>query len=79
MKLEEGRFIKLGFTITRGGKKMEQFRRGFWTMVSVASLAGLLVTTCNINRLPDVIFQATPQQVVEEMLEMAKVTKDDTV
>jgi SAM-dependent methyltransferase len=30
-------------------------------------------------RLPDVLFQTTPQGVVEEMLEMAKVTKDDTV
>ena len=58
---------------------MEQFRRGFWAMVSVASIAGLLGTACNLNRLPDVHFQATPQAVVEEMLEMAKVTKDDTV
>ena len=58
---------------------MEQFRRRFWIMVSVVSISSLLVTTCNINRLPDVIFQATPQDVVEEMLEMAKVTKNDTV
>ena len=58
---------------------MEQLRRGFWAMVSVASIAGLLGAACNLNRLPDVQFQTTPQQVVEEMLEMAKVTKDDTV
>jgi SAM-dependent methyltransferase len=58
---------------------MEQFRRGFWAMVSFTGLAGLLVTSCNLNRLPDVHFQTTPQKVVEEMLEMAKVTKDDTV
>ena len=58
---------------------MEQFRRGFWAMVLFTSLAGLLVTSCNLNRLPDVHFQTTPQKVVEEMLEMAKVTKDDTV
>ena len=58
---------------------MEQFRRGFWAMVLFTGLAGLLVTSCNLNRLPDVHFQTTPQKVVEEMLEMAKVTKDDTV
>jgi SAM-dependent methyltransferase len=58
---------------------MEQLRRGFWAMVSVASIAGLLGAACNLNRLPDVHFQTTPQPVVEEMLEMAKVTKDDTV
>jgi SAM-dependent methyltransferase len=40
---------------------------------------GLLGTTCNLNRLPDVHFEVTPQDVVEEMLEMAKVTKDDIV
>lgn len=57
---------------------MEQIRRGFWTMVSVASIAGLLAA-CNLKRLPDVQFQATPQEVVEKILEMAKVTKDDTV
>jgi SAM-dependent methyltransferase len=58
---------------------MEQIRRGFWTIVSVASIAGLLGTACHLKRLPDVWFQATPQDVVEEMLERAKVTKDDTV
>jgi SAM-dependent methyltransferase len=58
---------------------MEQIRRRFWAIVSVASIAGLLGAACNLKRLPDVQFQATPQDVVEEMLEMAKVTKDDTV
>jgi len=58
---------------------MEQLRRGFWAMVSVASIAGLLGAASNLNRLPDVQFQTTPQHVVEEMLEMAKVTKDDVV
>jgi len=58
---------------------MEQFRRGFWAIVSVASIVGLLGTACNLNRLPDVHFEVTPQDVVEEMLEMAKVTKDDIV
>jgi SAM-dependent methyltransferase len=47
--------------------------------MSVASLSGFLITTCNINRLPDVHFEVTPQGVVEEMLEMARVTKDDVV
>jgi len=58
---------------------MEQVRRGFWAIVSVASIAGLLGAACHLKRLPDVLFQTTPQYVVEEMLEMAKVTKDDTV
>jgi len=58
---------------------MEQIRRGFWAIVSVASIAGLLGAACHLKRLPDVLFQTTPQYVVEEMLEMAKVTKDDTV
>jgi SAM-dependent methyltransferase len=58
---------------------MEQFQRGFLAMVAVASIAGLLVTSCNLNRLPDVQFETTPQNVVEEMLEMAKVTQDDIV
>ncbi len=58
---------------------MEQLRRGFLAMVSVASIAGLLGAACNLNRLPDVIFQTTPQHVVEEMLEIAEVTKDDVV
>ena len=48
-------------------------------MVSIASIAGLWATACTLKRLPDVHFQATPQHVVEEMLEMAKVTKDDLV
>lgn len=58
---------------------MEQIRRGFWAIVSVVSIAGLLGVACNLKRIPDVQFQATPQDVVEEMLEMAKVTKDDTL
>jgi SAM-dependent methyltransferase len=33
----------------------------------------------NPTRTPDVIFVPTPQEVVEKMLEMAKVTKDDLV
>ncbi len=58
---------------------MEQIRRRFCLIVSVVSIAGLLDAACNLKRIPDVQFQATPQDVVEEMLEMAKVTKDDTV
>src|SRR5512139_256083 len=58
---------------------MKQFRRGFWVILSVVSLAGILSTACYLNRLPDVHFEVTPQDVVEEMLEIAKVTKDDVV
>jgi SAM-dependent methyltransferase len=36
-------------------------------------------TVENPTRTPDVIFVPTPQEVVEKMLEMAKVTKDDLV
>jgi SAM-dependent methyltransferase len=58
---------------------MKQFRRGFWAFVSVASIASLLGTACGLKRFPDVHFESTPQYVVEEMLEVAKVTKEDTV
>ena len=58
---------------------MKQFRRGFWTIVSIASIASLLGTACGLKRFPDVHFETTPQYVVEEMLEMANVTRDDTV
>jgi len=58
---------------------MKQFRRGFWTIVSIASITSLLGTACGLKRFPDVHFETTPQYVVEEMLEMANVTRDDTV
>lgn len=63
----------------QGGEKMEPLRRGFWIIALMCCIASLLSTACHLNRLPDVHFEATPQDVVEEMLEMAKVTKDDTV
>jgi SAM-dependent methyltransferase len=50
-----------------------------WIIVFMGSVVGLLGTSCHLNRLPDVHFEATPQNVVEEMLEMAKVTKEDMV
>lgn len=33
----------------------------------------------NLDRIPDVVFVPTPQDVVEKMLEMVKLTKDDLV
>jgi SAM-dependent methyltransferase len=47
--------------------------------VSVASIAGLPAAGCHLKRLPDVQFQVTPQDAVEQMLEMAKVTREDTI
>jgi SAM-dependent methyltransferase len=58
---------------------MKHFRRGVWAIVSAAAIVGLLSSACFLKRFPDVNFQSTPQYVVEEMLETANVTQDDTV
>ena len=42
-------------------------------------LATLLAQATPVRRTPDVIFVPTPNEVVDKMLEMAKVTPKDTV
>ncbi len=51
-------------------------------LVLLASIAGGLYLTAPAaaeDKKPDVIFVPTPQEVVDKMLELAKVTKDDVV
>jgi precorrin-6B methylase 2 len=47
--------------------------------LTVLCLGGLAVTAAPDGDEPDVIFVPTPQEVVEKMLELAKVTKKDVV
>lgn len=58
---------------------MEKFRQGMWILISLVSILSVIAPACHLSRLPDVHFEATPQDVVEEMFEVAKVTKDDIV
>jgi predicted RNA methylase len=61
----------------------------FWRTLQIAALAvlaaGAFVTTERTSaqgkaeKKPDVVFIPTPQEVVNKMLEVAKVTKDDVV
>lgn len=46
---------------------------------SAVSAPGVLQQTATAKRTPDVIFVPTPREVVEAMLKVAKVTKDDLV
>lgn len=52
-----------------------------WTglLVGILSLAFFCVPASGQKRQPDVWFEPTAQELVEAMLEMAKVTKDDVV
>jgi SAM-dependent methyltransferase len=62
------------------GEKMIHFRKGFCAaLIFIIVFMGLSVTAYAQKRLPDIHFEATPQDAVEAMLEMAKVTKDDVV
>src|SRR4030042_4880206 len=56
-----------------------RFRRTLWSILLVVIVLGLGVTGYTQKRQPDVEFVPTPQEVVLEMLKMAKVTKDDVV
>lgn len=51
----------------------------FLTTLSGIIILGLIFPGCGQDRLTDVEFVPTPQLVVEEMLKMAKVTRDDVV
>lgn len=56
-----------------------RFRRTFCSILLVVSVLGFWVTGYTQKRAPDVEFVPTPQEVVLEMLKMAKVTKNDVV
>lgn len=51
----------------------------FFIVIPGIIIFGLIVSGCRQQRFTDVEFVATPQLVVNEMLKMAKVTKDDVV
>src|SRR5262249_34924941 len=48
-------------------------------IVATVALTAYAVTAADDKKEPDVIFVPTPQEVVDKMLETAKVTKDDVV
>jgi ubiquinone/menaquinone biosynthesis C-methylase UbiE len=54
-------------------------RSSFFTAIPGIIILGLIASGCEQHRFTDVEFVATPQLVVNEMLKMAKVTKDDVV
>src|SRR4030042_1272436 len=56
-----------------------RFRRTLWSILLVVIVLGSWVTGYAQKRAPDVEFVPTPQEVVLEMLKMAKVTKNDVV
>lgn len=53
--------------------------RPFLTILPGIIIFSLITSGCRQHRFTDVEFVATPQPVVNEMLKMAKVTKDDVV
>lgn len=55
------------------------FRRRLWPIVLFISVVSFLNAGCFLPRHPDIFYQPTPQDVVEEMLNRAGVTKDDVV
>jgi SAM-dependent methyltransferase len=61
------------------GRKRIGAKGSFVACMPAIIIAGLMVSGCGQNRFTDVEFVATPQVVVDEMLQMAKVTKDDIV
>jgi len=59
---------------------MKIIQRKLFFILALAGLLSLLVVSGFAQkRLPDVHFEVTPQRIVEEMLQMAEVTKDDIV
>ena len=54
-------------------------RRGLWSILLFVSAVGFLTAGCALTHQPDIYYQPTPQDVVEEMLNRAGVTKDDVV
>ncbi len=56
-----------------------RFRRTLCSILLIATVLGLWVTGYTQKRAPDVEFVPTPQEVVLEMLKIAKVTKNDVV
>jgi ubiquinone/menaquinone biosynthesis C-methylase UbiE len=58
---------------------MRQFRRKFWMIILVVMVWSFWVTGYTQEREPDVIFVPTPEEVVMEMLQTARVTQNDII
>jgi SAM-dependent methyltransferase len=58
---------------------MAEVRRIFYSVVLVVSVGQLLISGCYKGRMPDVRYVPTPDEVVREMLQTARVTQNDTV
>jgi predicted RNA methylase len=56
-----------------------QFRRRLWSSVLFVGVLSLLTGGCALTHQPDIYYQPTPEDVVEEMLKKAGVTKEDVV
>lgn len=58
---------------------MIKFRRSAWSIIVAAIVVCFCATGYAQKREPDVIYEPTPQDVVEEMLKMAEVNQNDLV
>ena len=58
---------------------MVKFRRTFWSILLIVSVLSFWGTGYTQEREPDVIFVPTPEEVVMEMLNTARVTQNDIV
>jgi len=58
---------------------MVKFRRTLWSVILIVSVLSFWVTGYTQEREPDVIFVPTPEEVVMEMLNTARVTQNDIV
>jgi SAM-dependent methyltransferase len=68
------------FIIVEGGEKtMMKIQQRLWPILIFVMITGLSISGYSQKRLPDVHFEATPQDVVEAMLKMAGVTQEDVV
>src|SRR3972149_4747962 len=56
-----------------------KLRQRLWPIVLFVSIVSFLTAGCAQPRHPDIYYQPTPQDVVEEMLNRAGVTKGDVV
>ncbi len=58
---------------------MCKFQRMLWLSILIVSISSLWVTGSTQERFPDVHYVPTPEEVVAQMLQMARVNKDDVV
>lgn len=58
---------------------MTKFQRALWLILIVLFCMSLPITGYSQKRLPDIHFEATPDAVVDAMLKMAGVTREDIV